>query len=61
MAMASVTLNFVANVTKEQMDSAQKKGCIPFSFCVLGCWAWSPKDAKLYIMIFNTLIFVTPL
>lgn len=37
MAMASVTLSFVANVTKEQVDSTQKKDCVPFSFCVLDC------------------------
>lgn len=29
MAMASVTLNFVANVTKEQVDSTQKKRLHP--------------------------------
>lgn len=43
--MASVTLNFVANVTKEQMDSAQKKGCIPFSFCVF--WVVEPGLQKM--------------
>ena len=32
MTMPSVMLNFVANVTKEQVDPTQKKGCIPFSF-----------------------------
>lgn len=49
--MPSVTLDFVANVTKEQMDSTQKIKMVAFH---------SPfgqglqKDAELYIMDFLT-------
>lgn len=51
--MSSVTLNFLANVTKEQMDSAQKVRIIVFHSPVRlrVVYPGLQKDAELFITV----------
>lgn len=51
--MSSVTLNFVANVPKEQMESTQKIKMVMFhSPSGLRVEPDLQKDAELFIMVF---------